>query len=204
LKRTTKCPVQNLLARRKQWRLKRWLSHAESFSHKGNRSGEGLIDCQVGNEKEAVGLIECQVGRGDIPDFQMGNEEEMTLVESSLVDEEEAEEKPHSFGDLRRTVSRVNGDDEKLKIFVAKKEDHRTVLIIGGVEIFLPSRWGEASISIAEAMKGHQAETVVKEEEQILMSVPTGECPVEFLTWWEFELKALEDWLDNPEPEDGF
>jgi hypothetical protein len=44
----------------------------------------------------------------------------------------------------------------------------------------------------------------MEEEEQILMSVPTeGECPVELLTQWELELKALEDWLDNPEPEGG-
>jgi hypothetical protein len=45
----------------------------------------------------------------------------------------------------------------------------------------------------------------MEEEEQILKSVPTeGECPVGLLTQWEMELKALEDWLDSPEPEGGF
>jgi hypothetical protein len=45
----------------------------------------------------------------------------------------------------------------------------------------------------------------MKEEEQILRSVPIeGEHPVELLTQWELELKALEDWLDSPEPEGGF
>jgi hypothetical protein len=40
--------------------------------------------------------------------------------------------------------------------------------------------------------------------EQILMSIPTEEeCPVELFTQWELELKALEDWLGNPEPEGG-
>jgi hypothetical protein len=38
-------------------------------------------------------LINCQVGRGDIPDFQVGKGEEMSSAESSLIDEEEAEEK---------------------------------------------------------------------------------------------------------------
>jgi hypothetical protein len=36
-------------------------------------------------------------------------------------------------------VSRVNEDDEKLKTSTIKEEDQRTILIIGGVEIFLPS-----------------------------------------------------------------
>jgi hypothetical protein len=38
-----------------------------------------------------------------------------------------------------------------------------------------------------------------------LKSNPTEEeYRVELLTQWEMELKMLEDWLDNPEPEDGF
>jgi hypothetical protein len=36
---------------------------------------------------------------------------------------------------------------------------------IGGVEIFLPSSQGEASIEIANATKGQQAETVMDKEE---------------------------------------
>jgi hypothetical protein len=37
------------------------------------------------------------------------------------------------------------------------------------------------------------------------MSTPTEkeENSDEFLTQWEKELKMLEDWLDNPKPEDG-
>jgi hypothetical protein len=45
----------------------------------------------------------------------------------------------------------------------------------------------------------------MEETKQILMSVPTeGEHPVELFTQWELELKALEDWLGNPEPEGGY
>jgi hypothetical protein len=53
-------------------------------------------------------------------------------------------------------------------------------------------------------IEGQQAETIMEEEEQILMLVPIGgECPVELLTQWELELKELEDWLDCPELEGG-
>jgi hypothetical protein len=45
----------------------------------------------------------------------------------------------------------------------------------------------------------------MEEKEKILKSVPTEEeHPVELLTQWEMELKALEDWLDSLEPEGGF
>jgi hypothetical protein len=56
-----------------------------------------------------------------------------------LTDDEEAEEIPHSDEDSRGIVSRVNEDDEKLKTSIIKEEDQRTILIIGGVKIFLPS-----------------------------------------------------------------
>jgi hypothetical protein len=188
--------------------VKRWLRHAENLSHKGKRSGKGLIDFQVGNEKGSVDLINCQVGRGDIPDFQVGKGEEMSSAESShqrmLTDEEEAEGRPHSDGDSRGAASRVNEDDEKLQTSTIEEKDQGSILIIGGVEIFLPSGQGEASTDVADATGRQQAETVMEEEEQILMSVPTeGERPVELLTQWELELKALEDWLGNPEPEGG-
>jgi hypothetical protein len=39
--------------------LKRWLRHAKNLFHKRKRSGKGLVDCEVGNEKGSVDLIEC-------------------------------------------------------------------------------------------------------------------------------------------------
>jgi hypothetical protein len=95
--------------------LKRWLRHAENLSHKGKRSRKSLIGCQVGNEKGSMDLVTYQVGRGDIPNFQVGKGEEMSSAEGSLIDEEEAGERPHSDGDSRRTVSHMNEDDEKLQ-----------------------------------------------------------------------------------------
>jgi hypothetical protein len=127
------------------------LRHAENLGHKGKRSGKSLIDFQVGNEKGSMDLIKFQVGRGDIPDFQVGKGEETSSAESSLIDEEEAGGRPHSGGNSRGTVSHVNEDDDKLETFITIEEkDQRDVLIIGGVEIFLPSDRGEASTDVAD------------------------------------------------------
>jgi hypothetical protein len=139
----------------------------------------------------------------------VGKGEDMSSAESScqqgvLTDGEEVEERSHPYEDSCRVVSRVNEDDDKLETFITKEEDQRSILVIGGVEIFLPSSQGEASTDIADATEGQQVETVMEKEEQILKSVPTEEHPVELLTQWEMELKALEDWLGNPEPEGGF
>jgi hypothetical protein len=61
-----------------------------------------------------------------------------------------------------------------------------------------------ASIGFAYAMEGQRSETIMEEKEQVLKSSPTKEeHPVELLTQWEMELKALEDWLDSLEPEGG-
>ena len=44
-----------------------------------------------------------------------------------------------------------------------------------------------------------------KEKGHILKYVHTEEeYPVELLTQWKMELKALEDWFDIPKPEGGF
>jgi hypothetical protein len=103
----------------------------------------GLIGFQVGNEKGSVDLVNCQEGRGDIPNFQVGKGEEMSSAESScqqgvLTDGEE-EERPHPYEDSCRTASHVNEDDDKLKTSITEEKDQRSILVIGGVEIFLPS-----------------------------------------------------------------
>jgi hypothetical protein len=104
----------------------------------------------------------------------------------------------------RRTVSCVNEDDEKLQTSITEKEDQMAILIIGGVEIFLPSGEERLTQRLKRRQKDNQQRLSWRKMEQILMSVPTeGECPVELLTQWELELKALEDWLVNPEPEGG-
>jgi hypothetical protein len=135
--------------------LKRWLRHTENLSDEGKTSKIGLIYFQVGNEKGSVYLINCQEGRGEILIFQVGKGEEMSSAESAcqqgmLTNGEEVEEIPHPYEDSCGTASRMNEDDEKLNTSTTEEKDQRISLIIGGVEIFLPSSRGEASIFFEE------------------------------------------------------
>jgi len=70
----------------------------------------------------------------------------------------------------------MNENDEKMKTSITKEEDKRSILVIGRIQIFLPSNQGEASIFIAEvATKGQQVETIIEEKEQVLKSAPMEE-----------------------------
>jgi len=124
--------------------LKRWPRYDENLNDEGKRFGRGIVGCQVGNEEEPVGLVNCQEGRGDIPIFQVGNGGEMSSDDNSyqraLKYEEEGKERPQSSENSRGIVGHVNEDNGKLKTSTVKDRDQRTILIIGGVEIFLPSR----------------------------------------------------------------
>jgi hypothetical protein len=151
--------------------LKRWMSHVDNLTDDGKRSGRGLIDCQVGNEKRSVDLINYQEVRGDIPIFQVGKGEEMSSSESScqqgvLTDGKESEERPHPYEDSCGIAIHMNEDDEKLNTSITKEEYHKSVLVIGGIKIFLPRSQGEASIRVVDATtKGQQFETIMEEEE---------------------------------------
>jgi hypothetical protein len=65
-------------------------------------------------------------------------------MESSLTDEEEVGEKPHSDGDSHRIVSHMNEDDEKLKNF-----HHRE----GGWE-YCSDHWRSQDIPTKQSRRG--------------------------------------------------
>jgi hypothetical protein len=48
-------------------------------------------------------------------------------------------------------VDHVNEDDEKLNTSITKEEDQRSILIIGGIRVFLPSNPIEVRESVADA-----------------------------------------------------
>jgi hypothetical protein len=119
----------------------------------GKRSVDDLIDCQegsdgssscqVGNGEISGNLIDCQVGREKIPSCQVGKGQDMNSIESSyqqgvLIDED-------SCGFL----DHVNEDDEKLNTPIATEEDQRCIMIIGGIQIFLPNNPAETNTRIA-------------------------------------------------------
>jgi hypothetical protein len=96
----------------------------------------------VGNEKGSVDLVNCEEGRGDNLIFQFIKVEEMSSTESSfqrvLTNGEEVEERHHPYEDSWRVANCVNEYDDKLKTFDTKEKDQRSIMIIGGIQIFLP------------------------------------------------------------------
>jgi hypothetical protein len=114
---------------------------------------DGSSIFQVGNEGGSLDIIDYQVGRGGIPKCQVGKGEDMNLVESSyqqgvLIDEDSC-----GFSD------HVNEDDENLNIPITAEEDQRCVLIIGGIQIFLPNSPEETNTRVSH-------EEVVQQESE--------------------------------------
>jgi hypothetical protein len=102
----------------------------------GRRSVDDLIDCQegsdgssscqVGNGERSGDLINYQVGRKKIPSCQVGKGEERRLFESFM----NSAKSSYQQGEL-------------------VEKDHKCILIIGGIQIFLPISLAEANASVA-------------------------------------------------------
>jgi hypothetical protein len=82
-----------------------------------------LIDCQVGRKGKEMRLSESLRSSG-VSSCQQG----------VLID-----------GDSCGFADHVNEDDDKLKTFTIQEEDQRSILIIGGIKIFLPNSQVEAN-----------------------------------------------------------
>jgi hypothetical protein len=109
--------------------------------------------------------------------------------------------------EMRLCESLMNSEESSDQQGVLTEEDQKYILIIGGIEVFLPHGPVEARACVADATveEGQPTVTVIEEEEeQTLMFAPTEkeENSDELLTQWEQELDMLEDWLKNPEPVD--
>jgi hypothetical protein len=89
------------------------------------------------------------------------------------------------------------------------EKDQRCLLIIGGIEVFLPHSPFEARESVEDDVvgEGQLVVTFIEREEldKVLISSPVEEEHVDkILTPWEEELGMLEDWLKNLEPVDDY
>jgi hypothetical protein len=84
------------------------------------------LDCQVGNEMGPLDLIDLQVGREEIPRFQVGKGSELRLVEGIM-------------------SSKVSSYQQRELM----EEDQKYILIIGGIEVFLPHSPIEARACVA-------------------------------------------------------
>jgi hypothetical protein len=88
----------------------------------------------------SVDLIDYQVGRREIPNFQVGRGKEMRLSESLRILEVSSCQQGVMIGeDSCGFADHVNEDDEKLNTLTIQEEDQRSILIIGGIRIFLPN-----------------------------------------------------------------
>jgi hypothetical protein len=256
IKRRVKWPVQYLLARR-QWRLlKEWLRHIRSLSDREGvvhtcepETGRNLSD--VENEMRSLeDLIDCQVGNRKFPICQVGREKEMRLFESlgssevsscqqgvlmemgsiDLIDCQVGSRKiPYcQVGKGEQMNSEVSSYQQEE---LTEKEGQKSILMIGGIRVFLPNSPVEANTSVAhegivqqesekEAMgpndfkvncvcdagtkKERQPSETVMMKEKISEAAQgkEEEHTVKMLTPWEKELEMLEDWLNHPEPVD--
>jgi hypothetical protein len=136
-----------------------------------------LLDFQVENKKRSVeDLIDFQEGRSEISYLQEGNEkrsvkdladfqEGRTTISSCQVGKEEEMILFESLGS-----SEVISDQQR----VLTEEDHRCILIIGGIKIFLPSNPVEASACVEGVEEERQPTNIVMEEkEKTLTSAQT-------------------------------
>jgi hypothetical protein len=98
-------------------------------------------DCQVGNKMRSEDLIDCQGGSREIPYCQEGKGEKMSLEMSSYQQGQMTEEK-----------------------------DQKDILIIGGIQIFLPGSPVEVRVCVVDiaAIERQPTETIMEKElEQI-------------------------------------
>jgi hypothetical protein len=143
----------------------------------GKRPGGGLVYCQrssvvssdfqVGNEMGLIDLIDCQVGSREFPNFQVGREKEMRLSESLWSSEVSSCQQGVMIGeDSCGFVDHVNEYDEKLNTLTIQEEDQRSIMIIGGIQIFLPDSPVEARACVADETieEGQPAMTVMMKE----------------------------------------
>jgi hypothetical protein len=167
MKKKVKWPVKKLLARGQQRLLRMWLRYVKSLrgeeemvhicepeagrnlsDDEEKRSEKGLRNCQVSSEESSdfqVGnemgsledLIDCQMGRTKIPDFQVGKGEEMRLSDSLM-------------------NSEVSLDQQGEMM----EEDQKYILIIGGIEVFLPDSPVKATTHVAGAATGEGQPTM--------------------------------------------
>jgi hypothetical protein len=154
--------------------LKDYHEDSQGISHcqLGNdmRSLRDLTDCQEGRERfpvcqvgketemELVDSMDCQEGSGDIPYCQVGRDDQMRLSEGLI----------NSWMDLDQQVQ------------LTEEEDLRDLLMIGGIQVFLPFAQEEAEFCIADAATVEEQSVVtVREEEKLEQTLEAAQADEE-------------------------
>jgi hypothetical protein len=164
LRRKAKWPVKKLLAKGQRRLLIGWLRHAECL--KGEQEMVHICEPEAGinlsydeEERSIRDLIDCQVGRDGLSNFQVGNRkrssEDLVYFQGGGAESSNFQE-GNEMGSTDLIDCQVGsrkipycqvGKGEQMNSEVSsyqqeeltKKEGHKSILIIGGIRIFLPS-----------------------------------------------------------------
>jgi hypothetical protein len=163
-----------------------------------HEDSQGISHCQVGNGTISLrDLTDCQEGNSKFPVCQVGKGIEMGLSES-LMDSEMSSIQPKVLikmgsvdlivyqGSSRKIPYYQVGRDKQVRLCeslmnsevsldqqmqLTKEEDLRNLLMIGGIQIFLPLSLEEAKVCVADeattSRERQLAETVKEELEQV-------------------------------------
>ena len=90
-------------------------------------------------------LIDCQVGSRKFPNFQVGKGRKVRLFEILRSSEVSSFQQEALIGeDSCGFVDNVTEYNENLNTLTIQEEDQRSILIIGGINTFLPRSQAEA------------------------------------------------------------
>jgi hypothetical protein len=134
------------------------------------RSDEDLEDCQEGRGN----IEDCQEGRGSVLNCQVGRDEQLR-PSVGLNNSEMSWNQPGELA--KQEGSKVNMDQQVQLIEVKEHQDD--ILMIGGIQLFLPSAQEEAKISVinvATAEEQSQLEMTVEKEKKLVQMVQTAQA----------------------------
>jgi hypothetical protein len=164
LKRKVKWLVHKLLvARGQQQLLKKWLRHTKNLSDTKEKVihicepeiGRNLSDDE--ENRSVKDLINCQGGRSELSSCQVGNGRRLV---DDLIDCQEGSDGSSScqVGNVERSGDLIdcqvgkgedmNSAESSYQQGVPMEEDQRCVMIIGGIQIFLPNSPVKANTSV--------------------------------------------------------
>jgi hypothetical protein len=152
---------------------------------------QGISHCQVGNGLRSLrDLIDYQEGSGRFPIFQVGKGTEMESVDS--IDCQEGSRKiPYcqvgrdeqvSWNQPEELTEKMSSElDLDQQMQLTEEENQNSILMIGGIEIFLPFSQGKAEVCVADIevatteAERQPAVTVKEALEQVLETAQTEE-----------------------------
>jgi hypothetical protein len=134
------------------------------------RSDEDLEDCQEGSGN----IEDCQEGRGSVLNCQVGRDEQLR-PSVGLNNSEMSWNQPGELA--KQEGSKVNMDQQVQLTEVKEHQDD--ILMIGGIQLFLPSAQEEAKISVINAAtteEQSQLEMTVGKEKKLVQMVQTAQA----------------------------